>query len=507
VKKLELEFSFDPLFKKASADFDEGGAKGLLLNHLSIDSSGRIVFDSSDDKKEGQEMEEIEEAEKLVEEEEVHEQPTEIASKLAGLRNKYFPDLSILDSQHICSATKGLDLSTMEGIQDIPFLKALEDRNDKEDATSPENDDIGGNNDMAFGFDDGFGIGGGEDMTMAFGEGGEAWANETIADAAGRLLSPSKRPQLGFQSPGEADLDPNDSVGFGPLGHSDILSYFDEALKTNWAGPEHWRIRRIKDNTKPANAPVRARKEKAAFSVDFMDPAADVPEELLASPKSEKTIELPKKDRVSKTRHLLPDDKHFNSRQLIRLFLKPKTSIIKRKRDGNAGEEQNQQELDNLDEKFWAEENLASEIQASSTPLPKPNYDANFFNDDAMDLPAGLGDDDDNDAELGGAFSPGPAGEDNVVGEVIPLSQIPPSSQALDFGVHLVTQARRTRPEYVQYARVAKKVDVRKLKENLWNGLKFEGALSPDRASVCASLPYLAKAILLTHTVCPRGFS
>src|SRR5438552_14871066 len=49
LKKFELEFAVDPLFKKATADFDEGGAKGLLLNHLSIDAEGRIVFDSSDD--------------------------------------------------------------------------------------------------------------------------------------------------------------------------------------------------------------------------------------------------------------------------------------------------------------------------------------------------------------------------------------------------------------------------------------------------------------------------
>jgi len=38
----------DPLFKKTSADFDEGGAKGLLLNHLSLDGEGRIVFDAGD---------------------------------------------------------------------------------------------------------------------------------------------------------------------------------------------------------------------------------------------------------------------------------------------------------------------------------------------------------------------------------------------------------------------------------------------------------------------------
>lgn len=48
LKKFDLEFSVDPLFKKTSADFDEGGAKGLLLNHLSLDKDGRLVFDAGD---------------------------------------------------------------------------------------------------------------------------------------------------------------------------------------------------------------------------------------------------------------------------------------------------------------------------------------------------------------------------------------------------------------------------------------------------------------------------
>lgn len=43
-----MEFNVDPLFKKTSADFDEGGAKGLLLNHLSVGKDGRIVFDASE---------------------------------------------------------------------------------------------------------------------------------------------------------------------------------------------------------------------------------------------------------------------------------------------------------------------------------------------------------------------------------------------------------------------------------------------------------------------------
>jgi condensin complex subunit 2 len=48
LKKFDLEFNVDPLFKKTSADFDEGGARGLLLNHLNISASGQIIFDSGD---------------------------------------------------------------------------------------------------------------------------------------------------------------------------------------------------------------------------------------------------------------------------------------------------------------------------------------------------------------------------------------------------------------------------------------------------------------------------
>lgn len=51
-KKLDLEFGVDPLFKKTCADFDEGGAQGLLMNHLSLgvgsDGGLRVVFDASD---------------------------------------------------------------------------------------------------------------------------------------------------------------------------------------------------------------------------------------------------------------------------------------------------------------------------------------------------------------------------------------------------------------------------------------------------------------------------
>jgi len=66
-KKLDLEFSVDPLFKKTCADFDEGGAQGLLMNHLSLgvgsDGGMRVVFDASDSMGKVEEEEVVEEPE------------------------------------------------------------------------------------------------------------------------------------------------------------------------------------------------------------------------------------------------------------------------------------------------------------------------------------------------------------------------------------------------------------------------------------------------------------
>jgi hypothetical protein len=48
MKVTDTEYAVDPLFKKTSAEFDEGGADGLLLNNLASAADGRIILDSSD---------------------------------------------------------------------------------------------------------------------------------------------------------------------------------------------------------------------------------------------------------------------------------------------------------------------------------------------------------------------------------------------------------------------------------------------------------------------------
>ncbi|XP_020519572.1 condensin complex subunit 2 isoform X2 [Amborella trichopoda] len=48
IKKFDVAFTVDPLYHQTSAQFDEGGAKGLLLNNLGVYGGCRVVFDSSE---------------------------------------------------------------------------------------------------------------------------------------------------------------------------------------------------------------------------------------------------------------------------------------------------------------------------------------------------------------------------------------------------------------------------------------------------------------------------
>lgn len=45
---LLVAFVVDPLYHQTSAQFDEGGAKGLLLNNLGVYGNCRVLFDSSE---------------------------------------------------------------------------------------------------------------------------------------------------------------------------------------------------------------------------------------------------------------------------------------------------------------------------------------------------------------------------------------------------------------------------------------------------------------------------
>ncbi|KAI1756536.1 condensin complex subunit 2/barren [Xylaria castorea] len=511
LKKFDMEFAVDPLFKKASADFDEGGAKGLLLNHLMIDGQGRIVFDSSDDTNDksadgikprrredvtADEEDELEEDDTITDQTVKAEIDEDVEIDISALGAKFFPDLARLDEQDICPSLKTFDLGNPSGSLDIPFLRAPEGSGEDEDEDAL--DETGNKSGMfidednPMGFDDMTAMGG---FDVAFGEGGEAWAREAA-------LEPQMRPyNIGLDDgmamgEGNEGLDDENADYIASMNHNkkgdktheDILSYFDQALQKNWAGPEHWRIRKIKDANKPETA-TRQRKEKEPFEVDFASPLdGKLAETIYTQATSNSAISLPKKDWKSKTRNLLPDDKHFNSKQLLSLFLKPKARMSSRRNrfssrigtSGHGGQSENVHPAD-MDEAFWAK-NEPLQTQGEDTVLPQGDYDANFF-DDEMPLPGGglLDNDNDEFADARDHFSPSAEAPPT---EALGITTMFDAGMTMGgFGTQLVTSTRRMRPEYVQYARVAKKVDVRRLKEELWKGLGYpEAQEDPNRS-------------------------
>ncbi|KAI9844305.1 MAG: hypothetical protein M1838_002232 [Thelocarpon superellum] len=516
LKKFELEFSVDPLFKKASADFDEGGAKGLLLNHLAIDAHGRIVFDSSDDAADASaegdrrrrksdsalsDIDEAADADDAPEDEREATPPREEEATemdMASLAARFFPDLARLDVQDICPSLKNFDLGDPAGSLDIPFLKAA----DESAGDGPQAGGVGDrsgvflDDDNAPGFDDDDGALEGFDLPAdaGFGEGGEAWARDAAIAPQPRVFDEGFDQDDGggaangdgmaagpYSANGEEYIvSLGRGVGTGESEHDEIMSYFDHALNKQWAGPEHWRIRRIKDLAKSAMPATKARKEKEPFEIDFASPLDPVmAESIYTLASSNSSISLPKSQWRSKTRNLLPDDKHFNSTHLLRLFLKPKARLASRRRGtaGRAGGGHQPDGLDaipegELDEAYWAR-NEGPPGVASEEGLGG-GYDADFFQDDGLAFPGGLPDDDDDDfADAQERFSPGVEGDAGADGGEAG-SGAAANSQDAAYGNQLVTQNRRLRPEYVQYARVAKKVDVRRLKEEMWRGMGIE---------------------------------
>ena len=484
----------------------------MLLNHLAIDSTGRIVFDSSDDA--GDAIAEVDstrrgngreagEPEADLSDARTEQPEIPIADKqsnidIDALGMKFFPDLEILDDQDICHSLKNFDLGNPAASLDIPFLKASEDLRQEKEGTVP-----GGLGDQTGIFLDGDNVAGFEDddgvlgrfeigAEASFGEGGETWAKNAAMDVQ------TYSGDMGFAG-GIGEGQAGEGVGIGDFipdsnqyavslhhkktegGHEDILNYFDNALRKNWAGPEHWRIRRIKDINRNSAPSQSKRKEKEPFEIDFASPLSPALAEMLYTPAiSNAAISLPRSQWKSKTRNLLPDDKHFNSRQLLRLFLKPKALIGSRRHglgcNGRTTSRQEEMPDNDVDEAFWARTENVANRTSPDEEAPRGDYDADFFQDDGLGFPNGPPDNDGEEfADAREAFSPE---SENVAGfesqGIAGAFSGTEGSQEGAFGTQLVTQNRRLRPEYVQYARIAKKVDVRRLKEEMWRGIGFQ---------------------------------
>ena len=272
-KKLELEFTVDPLFKKTCADFDESGAQGLLMNHLALGLGGslRVVFDAGDSAGAGADEEgedEPEEPQDLIDlsylRSEHMNDPIVYAMTLTCIKftEEYIPSLDALDDKAISHSLEGF--SFQKGaftFDDITFLNTTTLENDIQDCDS-EAGDVGGNNtDLPMDVDGGL-VGGepvqdffvgdqavqddyGEDFAAhdpGIDSGGDAYGvTQGSSSEPGPKANGVFEPFDPRRMPNERDLvmAMTDADGEGGM-----MDYFDQNFLKNWAGPEHWKLRK-----------------------------------------------------------------------------------------------------------------------------------------------------------------------------------------------------------------------------------------------------------------------
>ncbi|KAJ3020369.1 hypothetical protein HKX48_000898 [Thoreauomyces humboldtii] len=398
VKTLDLEFTVDPLFKKTSADFDEGGAHGLLLNHLAVSDKGQIVFDAGDS---GAIGDHDVEAEKEI----VGDQVVD----LTRLKACFGSALSRIWSMEVCPSlskftfTDGsTDTSSLFAQRPSIYDDILPSHTEDDPFADSDNDDGGEGGAEMYGENVGYSA----DASIMVGEGGN------VAD------------------------------------DGDLFAYFDATAMKSWAGPEHWRARAIPAGKKAATQP---KKRTTAPTLDFTSPLPDL--EALFAPATVSTT-LPRMHSHSTITHLLPDDMHFSSKDLLRLFLKPRYRIKFWRRGDQSGEAIKVPHDGPLDDEFWA----SHETQPAGDSIEEHNPP--HFSDSEVE-------DDEDDPSVSQTHDQ--------------------NGETLDFGDQLVDQPRNVRTQHLRYARVAKKVDVKRLKLELWRG--FVGRDQTDREEEDAPVP------------------
>lgn len=440
VKNLDLELSVDPLFRKMCADFNEGGAKGLLLNSLAIDKKGRIVFD-------GQVDQQQDEAAKN-EDENREVDPIDISA----IREEFFYDVPNLDDLTICPSLALLNNALNDPSWNNTTIDFVPDT--ETDANFGENGAFDGDINDFQDEDGGF-----EPMLEA-NDDDEGQVEFGVPDIA-----------TGY----EDDANGNDGVVVTSLdgveGVPSVVmmsaAYFDETLSKNWAGPEHWKVQRIKStlNTvgsgqvdkegKPVEKKRTERQLKEPFLIDFLSPEGAVDEKKLFVD-GKTSIDLPKIQQKSNTRNLLPNDEHFSSKCLTQLALKPKVQIFRKsgRRGGEARKEVDEEDIQ--DGKVFAQHANGVGSDDEDAPITG-DYDANFFHND---------DDDD-------------GGDDDYQG-----ADLPSSSQMFTQGGNSLLGNKKARPEYVNYTKAAKKVNIKLLKDNLWETMKIATERKPESDAV-----------------------
>ncbi|XP_019646176.1 PREDICTED: condensin complex subunit 2-like [Branchiostoma belcheri] len=421
VNNFDLEFEVDPLFKKMSATFDEGGTRGLLLNHLScMDDNMELLFDAKSL------------ATATLGEKVDDTGSTEQVDLSEFLQHQHKGVLERISTAEVCPPFT--DFKFMEYDQDF-FGEVMSKQGKGEHAfdlnaeTQPIEEE-GPDYDMDGDDDDGYhgGMDGGDGTIMEQSMLVEGQPTRMLQDAN------TSRPPILDGTVGSLvlALEPSE------------YSYFDSKLLSLWAGPEHWKLKPRSKDAGKEGGDKKARQKKEPFVLVYQDIGEAEFEKQFIETKVATTLTKKTLDKYSKDSKVLPPDLSYRADALFRLFGKASV-MVKRQ------VEEDSQMDDGIE-----------------------NYDYNNRNDCANYCP-GLegGDDSDNESAGFQDFSQASShfnfSHDTTIQGNMSCNASMLESQMGPDG--LVQAPRKVAKIDIDYARQAKRIDVRKLKGTMWNWL------------------------------------
>ncbi|XP_040988208.1 condensin complex subunit 2-like isoform X2 [Juglans microcarpa x Juglans regia] len=306
VKKFDGAFSVDPLYHQISAKFDEGGAKGLLLNNLGVYGGCRVLFDS-------------------------FEVPGKCKSWSSQNNTSDLVDLSF--------AKESIEqmMMNMRAMNEIsPTLKDIVHLFDSDNQRPSQTFDVGQESDVIvdayddneFDFDSN--LFGSHDASISDHDHETNFVNQS---------SSSGDPT--FQSHHEG----NDPYTFREPVVDNTFEKFSMFLfqglgvasKQNaWAGPDHWKYCRSKEDATtteggPTGSTKRAKKKiLAEVDIEFKESLDEEVHDIFLPPKNPKSLLLPANRTPANNR--LPEDCHYQPEDLIKLFLLPNVLCLGKRR-------------------------------------------------------------------------------------------------------------------------------------------------------------------------------
>ncbi|XP_048378647.1 condensin complex subunit 2 [Stegostoma tigrinum] len=235
--------------------------------------------------------------------------------------------------------------------------------------------------------------------------------------------------------------------------HPGEYSYFSPRIMKMWAGPNHWRF---KPRQKETFAPQNKRKQaKKTFEVDFNEVSNF--EIQFKETRAATTISQAALDRRSRKLTTLPTDFHYDPDNIARLFLKPCVTI-----------------------KRIVKENICPDQDEGIG-----DYDYNNPNDTSNFCPRTQLDSDDDHDGFVAANESFAALEQDENGLELDGKDLNITTYG---GENLVAEPHKVNKILLNYSKTAKKMDVKRLKQNMWDLLTENKNITEGKNGVTEEL-------------------